>query len=84
MLVEPNETLMSSAIRYCRHLVNYRVRPNDRLYLANVLNGFMNHEPVTIYIYVTNVLERDLRWRNRHNTLAMAIQCVEHMDKIEQ
>jgi hypothetical protein len=29
-LVEPNETLMGSAIRRCRHLVNYCGRPNDR------------------------------------------------------
>ncbi len=31
-LVEPDETLMASAIRHCRHLVNYCVNPNDRLY----------------------------------------------------
>ncbi len=28
-LVEPDETLMASAIRHCRHLVNYCVKPND-------------------------------------------------------
>ncbi len=83
-LIEPNETLVGSAIRHCRHLVNYRVRPNDRLYLAKMLNGFMNHEPVKIYIHVTNVLERDFRWRGRHNTRAMAKKVVDHLNQIEQ
>ena len=50
-LVEPDETLMASAIRHCRHLVNYCVKPNDRLYLTKVLSGFINHEPVKISIF---------------------------------
>ncbi len=33
-LVEPDETLMASAIRHCRHLVNCCVKPNDRMYLT--------------------------------------------------
>ncbi len=75
---------MASAIRHRRHLVNYRGRPDDRLYMANVLNGFMNHEPVKTSIHVNDVLERDFRWRGRHNTLAMAIQVVDHLNQIEQ
>ncbi len=62
VLVELNETLMGSAIRHCRHLVNHCVRPYDRLYLTKVLNSFMNPEPVKMYIYVTDVHERDLMW----------------------
>jgi hypothetical protein len=29
--VEPNETLMASAIRHCRRLVDFRVKPSHRL-----------------------------------------------------
>ncbi len=85
-LIEPNvETLMGSAIsRHCRRLVSYRVRPNDRLNLTKVLNGFMNQEPVKSYIYVTEVLEMDFRWRGRHNTLVMAIHVVDHLNQVEQ
>ncbi len=61
-LVEPDEILMPNAIRHCRHLVNYCVKPNDRLYLTKVLSGFMNPEPVKIPIYVTDVLTMELRW----------------------
>ena len=39
-LVRPGETLMASAIRHCRHLVNFHFSPNDRLYLAKILNRF--------------------------------------------
>ncbi len=60
-LVEPEETLMTNAIRHCRHLLNYFVKPNDRLYLTKVLSGFMNNEPVKISFYVTDVLNKDLR-----------------------
>ncbi len=70
-LVEPDETLMGSAIRHCRHLVNHCVKPNDRLYLTKVLGDFMNHEPIKISIYVTHILSRDLRWRGRHSTRAI-------------
>ncbi len=44
-LVQPHETLMASAIRHCRHLVNVRFSWIDHLYMAKVLNGFMDHEP---------------------------------------
>jgi hypothetical protein len=65
-LVEPDETLMAIAIRHCRHLANYCVKPNDRSYLTKVLSGFMNHEPVKFSIYVTYILSTDLiRWRGR-------------------
>jgi hypothetical protein len=33
-LVQPGETLKAAAIRYCRHLVNFRIEQNDRLYIA--------------------------------------------------
>jgi hypothetical protein len=49
-LVEPNETLMASAIRHCRRLVDFCLKPNHRLYLAKVINGLVNHEPVKISI----------------------------------
>ena len=55
-LVEPAETLMASAIRHCRRLVDFHLKPNHRLYLAKVINGLVNHEPVEIYIYVVDVL----------------------------
>jgi hypothetical protein len=47
-LVEPDETMMGSAIEHYRNLVIYRIKPNDRLYLARMLNSFMNHEPMKV------------------------------------
>jgi hypothetical protein len=51
--------------------------------LEKVLSGFMNHEHVVLF-YVTDVLCKDLRWRGRHITRAMAIQVVDHLNQIEQ
>ncbi len=47
-LVQPSETSTTAAIRHCRHLVNFRIEPNDRLYIAKEFDGFMDHEPVKI------------------------------------
>ena len=66
--VEPNETLMASAIRHCRRLVDFRLKPCHRLYLAKVINGLVDHEPVKISIYVVDVLFKDLRWGAKHRT----------------
>ncbi len=50
-LVEPNETLMAGAIRHCRRLVDFCLRPNHRLYLAKVINGLVNHDPLR-YLFI--------------------------------
>jgi hypothetical protein len=33
-LVQPGETLTTATIRHCRHLDNFRIEQNDRLYTA--------------------------------------------------
>ncbi len=35
--LESNETLMAAAIRHCRRLVGFRLKPSQRLYLTKVL-----------------------------------------------
>jgi hypothetical protein len=82
-LVEPNETLMASAIRHCRRLVHFCLRPNHRLYLVKLINGLVNHKPVKISIYVIDVLYKDLCWRARHHAPRMATLTVEHLNEIE-
>jgi len=82
-LVEPNETWMASAIRHCRRLVDFHLRPNHQLYLAKVIYGLVNHEPVKTSIYVVDVLYKDLCWRARHHTPRMATLTVDHLNDIE-
>ena len=48
--VQPGETVTTASIRHCRHLVNFRMEQNDRLYIAKVLDGFMDRELVKITI----------------------------------
>jgi len=82
-LVEPNETLTAGAIRHCRRLVDFTLMPNHRLYLAKIINGLVNHEPVKISIYVIDVPYKDLCWRARHHTPTMATLIVDHLNEIE-
>ena len=55
-MVLPNDTLMANVIRHCRRLVDFRLKASHRLYLAQVINGLVEHEQVRIYIYVMDVL----------------------------
>ena len=82
-VVEPNETLIASVIRHCRRLVDFSRKPSHRLYLAKVINGLANHEPVKISIYVMDVLFKELCWRTRHHTPRMATLIVDHLNDIE-
>ncbi len=79
-LVEPDENLMGSAIRPCHQSVNHRIKPKDRVFMAKLLNSFMNYELVEISIYVIDVHFIDFIWRARHRTLAMSLQAVDHRD----
>jgi len=52
-LVKPNETLMGNTIRhYYHHLVYYRLKSNDRLYLVKVLN-FSRTTSRSNYLFVS-------------------------------
>jgi len=73
--VEANETLMASAIRHCTCLVDFHLKPSHRLYLAKVINGLVNPEPVKVSMYVIDVLYKDLRWRAKHHTLKGYYHC---------
>ena len=81
-LVEPNESLMASAIRHCRRMVDFRLKPSHRLHLAKIISGLVDHDPVKIYIYAVDVLYKDLRWRFRHHIPRMATLTVDHFNGI--
>ena len=76
--VEHYETLMADAIRHCRRVVDFRLTPNQRLYLTKVMNGLIDHEPVKISIFVIDVLFNHLRWRARHHTPRLATITKDH------
>ena len=71
-LVEHDETLTSRVIRRCRRLVGFSRGPNQRFYLAKVINGLVHHEPDKISIYIMDVLYKNLHWRARPPTPRMA------------
>ena len=81
--VEPNETLIAGAIRHCRRLVDFRLKPSQRLYLTKVINGLIDHEPVKISINVIDVLFNNLRRRARHHTPRLATITTDHSNDIE-
>ena len=50
-LVQARETLMTNVIHHCRHLFYFRVTLIDRLYMAKILNGFMDRDPIKISVF---------------------------------
>jgi len=72
-LVQPGETLMAGAIHHCRHLVNFCLAPNDRLYLVKDLDGFMDHEPFKILLFFIDVHFSIFNVRARHYTFALVV-----------
>jgi hypothetical protein len=81
-LVQPGETLTTAAIRHCRDLVNFRIEHNDRLYIAKDLDGFMDHEPDKIAIFISDVLFSKLKWRDRHHTPALVVVVTDSINEV--
>ena len=81
-LVQPNENWITAATRHCGHLVNFRIEQNDRLYIAKVLDGFMNHEPVKITILIVDVLCGRLKWRARHHIPALVVAVIDCINEV--
>ena len=81
--IEANETLIPCAIRYYRRLVDFRLKPNQRLYLTKVMKCLIDYERVQISIYVIDVLFNHLRWRARHHTPRLATITTYHVNDIE-
>jgi hypothetical protein len=81
-LVQPGETLTTATIRHCRHRDNFRIEQNDRLYIAKELNGFMEHEPIKITIFIIGVLFNRLKWRARHRTPAFTVPVTDNVNEV--
>jgi len=80
-LVQPGETLRTATIRHCRHVVNFRIEQNDRLYIAKEMDGFMDHELVKIAILIIDVLCGRLKWRARHHTPALVVAVTDRINE---
>ena len=80
--MQSGETLTTATIRHCLHLVNFCIGQNDRLYIVKELDGFMDHEPIKITIFITNVLFNRLKWRARHRTPALVVAVTDNINKV--
>ncbi len=81
-LVQSDETLMAEAIRHCGHLVNFRIEHNDRLYIAEVLDGLMDHESDKTSILINDLLYGRLKWIARHHTLALVVAVTDSVNEV--
>ena len=81
-MVEPNDTLMTSAIHHYIRQDGFRLKRNHRLYLAKVIHGLVDHEPVKIYIFVIDVFTKTFNG-GLDTILKMSTQTLDHLKDIE-
>ena len=62
-------------------MVNFRIEQNDRLYIAKVLDGFMDHALVKLSILIIDVLYGRHEWRTRHHTLAFDVAVTDDINE---
>jgi hypothetical protein len=73
--------LIVAAIRHCRHHVNFRIEQKYRLYIAKVLDGFMDNELVKIRTLITDVLCGRLKRRARHHARALDVAVTDNINE---
>ncbi len=61
-------------------MVNFRIGQNDCLYIAKVLDEFI--EPAKISILITGVSCGKLKWRARHHTLALIVAVTDRIKEV--
>jgi hypothetical protein len=81
-LVQLGETLTAATIRHCRHPVNFRIEQNNHLYIAKVLDGFMDHEQVKLSFFISDVLCGRLKWRALHHTPVLVVAVADSINEV--
>ncbi len=53
-LVDIDETPIAAILRYLRELIGFRLANNFPMFLINVIDGYKDHEPIKIRLFVTD------------------------------
>jgi len=70
-LVNIGETPIAAILRYLRELAGFRLANGFPMFPCNIIDGYKDHEPIKIRLYVTDVLWDHCRYRNSYNALSM-------------
>jgi hypothetical protein len=71
-LVDSDETPIAAILRYLRELTTFRLANNFPMFPINIIDGYKDHEPIKIRLFVTDVLWDHCRYRYSYNALPMA------------
>ena len=71
-LVDIDETPIAAILRYLRELTGFRLANGFPMFPINAIDGYKDHEPIKIRLFVTDVLWDHCRYRNNYNALTMA------------
>ena len=66
-LVDIGETPIAAILRYLRELVGLRLATNYPMFPCAILDGYKDHEPIKIRLYVTDILWDHCRYRNNYH-----------------
>ena len=68
-LVDIGETPIAAILRYLRELAGFRLATGYPMFPCAILDGYKDHEPIKIRLYVTDILWDHCRYRNSYHAL---------------
>ena len=75
-LVDIGETPIAAILRYLRELAGFRLANGCPMFPCNIIDGYKDHEPIKIRLYVTDVFWDHCRYRKSYNALSMGNKLV--------
>ncbi len=70
--------------QHLRDLAGFRLANGFPMFPCNIIDGYKDHEPIKIRLYVTHVLWDHCRYRNSYNALTLGNKNTTDRDRLER
>ncbi len=81
-LVDIGETPIAAILRYLLELAGFRLANGYPLFPCAILDGYKDHEPIKIRLYVTDILWGHCRYRNSYHALQLGVKLAERQNSL--
>ncbi len=81
-LVDIGETPIAAIFRYLRELAGFRLAKGCPMFPCAILDGYKDHEPIKIRLYVTDILWDHCRYRNSYQALQLGVKLAEKLNSL--
>ncbi len=81
-LVDVGETPIAAILRYLRELAGFRLANGYHMIPCAILDGYKDHEPIKIRLYVIDILWDHCRYRNIYHALQLGVNIAERLNSL--